>query len=524
MGRQQRSTRCSGEQELVGPRGPTSAPFAPAMGNAAMAAALGLGGGPIPAWSGDELDRWAFGEDDGEFVDGFLDRVEQAPGRDAATLPALRERCDFEGPVGGVGGWIDATVPVGVGVAGSVELGIALGLSAEAEMACSFVNQGRGRCEIEASGGLAGGQDWGLGALIGESGGGIEGGWRARVKGAFTLEMPWNEVIDAETLALLGASVKGEVGVAHLVRALADGLRGRDLTPYVTKVELGAEGELGLEAEAELLGQEISNVLKGVAGLKVGKSYEDPDAAGRREGELRIEAAAEALMEIALDLSQAGIDTSAALPHLQGSAALVLPFVETDGVPEYRAAYAEVGLDLEAGVGGIGGTMALGPDHSAVSAYVMIHPGSFLWQRVLDEAIGCKLEALTAGIVEFETEGSMKLGMELTLDQDGHGSALTGLIADLYRWLTTGEASDALVPHLPEARAVVFGAKLELEVDLIVAALHGEFGGGFGAGGEVEGDLEGDLGLVYKRDDVLAELRTPLTPDEALAQMSGGAA
>jgi hypothetical protein len=497
----------AGRDPAAGAGGAAQA-FAQPYGNAAAAAGLGL---DVPAadWSPTELAGWAFGRGE-EAQDGPPAQPGASEG--AGGLP--RALVD----------WVDAHLPVGIGIAGSVELALKLGLFMETPVSISVVNQGGGWLEVEVSGGLGFGAGLGLGAVAGDTGAEAEVTGGVAMTGARTFRVPWTRLASATTLArLAGSAILGEV-VGGLVEALAPEdllaqlIGGHDLTPFLVSERLEGTGHMGAGAGGGALGEELEAALTDTVGLAISVEYEDlADEAGVREGEVKLEGSAELLAEAAIDLSKTiGVDTNLVLPHIRGTCALVLPFTETDGDKRFAAPYVEVSVLLAAGPVGVQGAVALGPAHAGVSLEVELDPGSLLWQRVLDDAVGRWLEMVTLGLAEVETSGSMTLGLEVELDHPLLPAAAE-IAGDVASWIATGAATDALAPHVDLIERLVDAAELTLGVDLVVLALRADGGLEVAEGLQAGVEGEAELALIYQRDDLLEDLRPAPTVPEAVS-------
>lgn len=512
-------------------------------GNAAISSSIG-GEGRSDAWSPGEVADWAFGpEDEGAAglgrareVFGFggdpghscgpaglAGRI--GLGRAGRAFDGLGERPPDLVPQSVVD-WVDEHVPVGLGIAGSIEFCAMAGVSLATPFTASVVNEGGGWLTVEVTGAILFGAGAGLGAVAGDTGAEGELAAQAGPKGTRVFRVPWTRLADLGTLAkLAGSAVAGElIGVpveglapAHLVEELVDG---HDLTPYLMKERIEGRIEGNLGAEGGALGEELGLSAEDVVSGALEVEYDDlADAHGMRKGRVRIEARKEVLVQIAADLSKTiGVDTTCAIPDFDGHFGLVVPFVERDGDKTFAAPYVEVGGSLGAGPLAVEGAVELGPGHAGVKVAAEVDPGSLLWQKALDGVAGSVLETLTFGICEIETSGSMKLGLEASLDHPLLAEAAS-IAGDVVRWIGTGDVSDTLAPHLAVVQELVESADLKLGVDLEIFALHADGSLEGAAGVQVGGEAEGKVGLVYQRDDVLGDLEPVPTVAELLPEL-----
>lgn len=470
-------------------------------GNAALAEQVGLSGpkGTAPSPASQALDPWSFGPE-GDGLDSGL--VAPAVGSDLG-LAGVRDLMDFEGIDQELVAWFDLLVPPGLGVTGSVDLAamfeVGLGISG----GITLVNLGGGYWDLSVEGSIRSETAEALGVCApdeaeaeAEMGGGVS------VGGAFGFRVPW---------AKLAAGTRPATPT-EVVGTVAASLSPERLAPCLMSVQVQVGVETHGEVVVGMLGQEVSDAIRLCGEASVSIAYDDlaaPD--GTRTGQLRIGADVEGLMEVATTLG------SGDLPRLHEATALIVPFQvnpEHEGTCEFGVPALEVGVEGEAGMVGAGASVELGPDHAALQAWVFVHPATVLWENVL--RLACFL--LPPG-VELDAEGTVKLGVALSVD-----GVLSTLTNELWAWLTTGEVPAALAPHLPEVERIVARAQLTLAVDLVLAeaTIGGEFVAG--AGAKIDAELEGTAGLVFQSDDVLAELESPPTLDEALALLRSSAA
>ncbi|MCB9688311.1 MAG: hypothetical protein H6738_11940 [Alphaproteobacteria bacterium] len=468
-------------------------------GNAAMAERLGLGKAPT---LDDALAPWSSGPQ-GDLLDSDL--LAPALGSDLG-FDELRDLLDNEGIDQELVTWFDLIVPPGAGIKGALSLGAAMQVTFELGGGVTVVNLGGGYWDVEVEGSLSAGAAEAIGLAMPMAEGKAEVGAEVKVEGSFGLKLPWARLMS-------GAKVQ-PTGLAQVVDGVASALHGVDLLPYVMSVEVQTGAEAKGEVAAGLVGQEISNAIKMSGDASVGVSFDDltaPD--GTRDGEIRIEAEAEALAEIAVNLA-AGY-----LPRLHEATALVVPFTWLGhGDTELHTPYVVLGADAEVGMVGVGATLELGPNHSALKASVMVHPGTLLWDKVLEGA-NLALMGMSLGAAKIDAEGTVELGLSISAD-----GAMSALLHDVWAWLATGSVSEALAPYLGEAQAIVKQAQITLAVDLVLAELtvEGEVEGGLGPKVGVEGEAK--AALLYQRDDVMAELDAPPTIDDALAMIRRSAA
>ncbi len=461
---------------------------------------------------------WMSDRSAGVGVGDRADGLQYFDGVGAAPAPA------DQGIVAKLVAFVDACLPVGLGVAFEGSAGLVVGVSGEGALSSTITNQGAGWVEVDASvalgvgmPGLVGGELGGTGAELGG-----EAGLTTTAQRKFRI--PWSRLLAPEVLAgLAGTVLLQSTCVEAGLHALGVVLTGRDLNPFLLEESYALEGSAEVEASLGALGEEVSWLLKDTVGAKVGVAWDDlPDDRGHREGTLSLEGSGEMLHQVALNLEQvAGIDVEVPLPDATLTGALVVPITEDMGVITFGTPWLRVAAScgLACGEGEVG--VEVGPDHAVVDAEASLSVQHVLARDVVD-TVTKAVTAGTAGIVDVDG-GSSTVTVGLSVPVDAALLAEGGATAqDVAQYLFTGQVSPALaaVRGLLDAAVAAGTVTVGVDLTLLSASVDGE--GEVGAGAKLGGSVEAEGSIVYQNDDVTGLLPAAPTAADVVALLRSG--
>jgi hypothetical protein len=422
---------------------------------------------------------------------GYFDGVGAAPAADPALVAQLVT-------------FVDACLPVGLGVDVRGSFGLVVGVGGEGAATAVIVNQGEGWVEIDATvaltiglPGLVGGK---LGRSGAEVGGGIDGSTTARRR----FRVPWSRLFHSEVLrGLLGTVLLQSSGVEVGLRVLGLVLPGQDLNPFLLEESYAVQGSAGLEASLGALGEEVSWLLRGTAGATVALAWDDlPDDRAHREGTLTFSATGEVLHQVGLRLEQtAGVDVDVPLPDARATGALVVPITEDGGVITFGAPWVRLSGSAAIANGAAEAGVAVGPDHAAVDAKVTRSAQDPDARATVDQVTKV-VNLATSGIIDLDgPRSTVTVGLSVPIDRAL--LAESGATAEeVVRYLFTGQTAPALAAVLARVDAALAAGTVTVGVDLtwLSATLEGD--AEVGEGVKLGGSLEAGGAVVYRNDDV----------------------
>lgn len=417
--------------------------------------------------------------------------------------------------------WIDRCVPAGVGVAFEGSAKLIVGIQGEGALSSTITNQGGGLLQVDATVALHGGMPALVGGKLGSAEAELGGEANQGVTMGRVFKIPYVQVVTDPSIwpQLLGSVALGSSGVEAGLHALGLVLGGVDLNPYLLEESYAVGQDSSVGASLGLLGEEVSWLLEGTVGAKIGLAWDDlPDANGHREGTLSLEATGEVLHQVALNLEKtAGIDVELPLPADEVTAALVVEITEDLGVITFGGWWVRgaASMEVACGKGEVG--VELGPDHGVVDAALSL--------TVSHPIAGSIIEDVTATLPGVDVDGgstTVTVGLSVPLSAELLAAGASAA-QDVAQYLGTGQLPPALQAVKDLVDAALAAATVKVGVDMVLIEASAQFEDEAGAGFTLGVAAEGSASLVYQNDDVTGLLSACPSAADVVALLRSGA-